>query len=230
MKEILLIIFTFLSLTGFGQENYMSLTFGTASPLGDFKEASDITSDGFALQGFIGEYTGAYYYKNYIGLKGEIKFTSNLLNQSKAREKLDELLPELPDSIEADYTLSHWTQVGFFIGPQFTLPVGKLRIDAWILGGLNFIMAPEMEIRGTIDDEFIYYKLSDTKISFGFDTGLGLRYVFNESYGINLYTSYFQSKSKGEALKQVIDSGEEIQDFTRKIHSFNVGIGIVYLL
>ena len=61
MKTLIYFMLVFTSYTISAQDNYMSLSFGASKPLGNFALADDILSDGYALTGFMADYSGAYY-------------------------------------------------------------------------------------------------------------------------------------------------------------------------
>ena len=213
----------------------MSLSFGTAIPLSDFGSSEDLSKDGFAEQGFSGEYTGLYLLTEYFGIGGNIKFSSNGLNTSKLRDRLESEIPEdLPtDSLAITTNFGSWKQVALMVGPHFTLPVSRINIDAYAMGGINFVMPPEMEISAVIDDEWYLRNFSGNAVSYALDFGFALRYHLSDDYSLRLYTSYFMSKMKGkgrEEFQQGIDSEITETDFTGQIRSFHAGIGLVYRL
>lgn len=209
----------------------MSLSFGAGFPLSDFGSSEDLSKDGFAEQGFTGEYTGLYLLTDYFGIGGNIKFSSNGLS-SKLRSRLEDEIPDdLPDSLAITTSIGTWKQIALMVGPHLTLPLSKINFDAYAMAGINFVMPPEMEISAVIDDEWYLRNWKGNTVSYAVDFGIAMRYHLNEDYSLRLFSSYFMSKSSGKIRKE-INQGANVEptesDFSGKIRSFHVGIGIVY--
>jgi hypothetical protein len=234
MKRIVPLFFLLIPQQSFGQDNYMSLSFGAAFPQSDFGSTENLSKDGFAEQGFTGEYTGLYLLTDYFGIGGNIKFSSNGLS-NKLRSRLEDEIPDdLPlDSITITTNFGSWKQVALVVGPHFTLPLSRMNIDAYAMAGVNFVMPPEMEISAIIDDEWYLRSFSSNTVSYALDFGIALRYHLNEDYSLRLFSSYFMSKSKGKIREEINQAGNlepTESDFSSNIRSFHVGIGIVYRL
>lgn len=215
----------------------MALSFGAAIPQGDFASTEKLLNNGFALKGFTGEYSGAYYLTDYFGLAGNVIYASNSLDGDALSALLEQEIPDsIPSNSDAVLTIGIWKQISLTVGPQFTLPIStNLFLDAYALAGINFVLAPQMDLSVVVDDEWFYRTLKVQNVSYVFDLGVALRYNFNESYGLRIYSSYFQSKAKGTGLKQVSDAlgndaVTEETDFSTTIQSIHVGIGLVYRL
>ena len=235
MKKIIPYLFIILPLRSFGQDNYMSLSFGVGIPLGDFGRSDNLSKDGFAEQGFTGEYTGLYLLTDYFGLGGDIKYSSNGINVVRLRDRLEDEIPEdfPPDSFAITTNFGSWKQVALMVGPHFTIPVSMINIDAYALAGINFVMPPEMEITAVTGDEEYLRTFSTNTVSYALDLGIAMRIHLNEEYSLRLYSSYFLSKSKGKIRKE-ISQGDITEpsesDYSGNIRSFHAGIGIVYRL
>ncbi|MBN1597493.1 MAG: outer membrane beta-barrel protein [Bacteroidales bacterium] len=236
MKKNIIILLTIISMNSFGQDHYISLTFGLTKPLANFGGSSDPDSKGFALSGFAGDYSGAYFLTDYFGIGGDIKFTSNTLNETKLKDRLDEQLPpEFSGDLEYTYTLGIWKQVALLVGPQLTIPSDNLTLDIYALAGPNFVMTPDFEINAQVDETEFNRRLLSQDVSFGVDLGIGIRYHLSELYSVRIYSSYFISKAKGEIIKETLEENEELPvvektNFSLPIQSLNIGIGIVYRL
>jgi len=235
MKKLFVIIFAVISLLSFGQENYMSLCFVANAPLGNFSSNKNLLTDGFAKTGFGGEYSGAYFLTEYIGLGGNIKYISNTIDENSVRQLLYDELPEDFPVENVQFGIGLWKQVSLVAGPYFSLPLPNISLDAFTLIGINFIMPPGMQITATIDDEYYEKSLSVQTINYAFDLGVALRYHVNERYSFRLFSSYYQSNSKGKVKEEIDDNGdgnrEVIEtDQSVKMQSVNFGIGIVYRL
>jgi hypothetical protein len=214
------------------QENYMSLSFGTASPLGDFGKNKSLLSDGYANFGFMADYSGAYYLYNYLGIAGSIKFNQNSIDKTDVETQLLELIPlETTDTITR-IDLGYWSNVSFSVGPQFTFPVGRFNFDLYFMPGLHINTPPKMELAAIIDNVPYNTSVSAQNIRFGFETGASIRISLGTNAGIRVFASYLQTSSKGEILSKIGDdaSANTTTDFSRKIQIVNTGIGIYYVL
>lgn len=212
----------------------MSLSFGVGIPLGDFGGTENLSKEGFAEQGFTGEYTGLYLLTDYIGVGGNIKFSSNGLSRN-LRTRLEEELPDNfpPDSIAITTNFGSWKQVALVAGPHFTIPVSNVNFDVYAMAGLNFIMPPRMEISAIIDDEWYLRQFSGNTVSYAVDLGFAMRFHLSSDYSLRLFTSYFMSRSKGKVREELNQGGSLVPaetDFSGNIRSFHAGIGIVYRL
>jgi hypothetical protein len=212
----------------------MSLSFGIGLPLGDFGNTDNLLKDGFAEQGFTGEYTGLYLLADFFGIGGNIKYSSNGLSRMLRSRIEDEIPGHLPlDSLAITTNFGMWKQIALMIGPHFTLPVSKINFDLYAMGGINFVMPPKMELSAVIDDEWYLRSFSANTVSYALDLGLAMRFHLNEDYSLRLYSSYFISKSKGK-IREEINQGINIEssenDFSGNIGSLHAGIGIVYRL
>ncbi len=213
----------------------MSLCFVGNLPLGNFSSTNNLTTDGFALSGFGGEYSGAYFITDNIGFGGNIRFTSNTIDDNAVRTFLRE---EIPDDFPVETALlgiGIWKQVNLVIGPYFSLPLPNISLDAFTLVGINFIMPPEMRITAILDDVSYSRYFSVQSVNYAIDLGIALRYHLNESYSLRIFSSYFQSNSKGTVREEFDLDGDgnsniEERDQSLKIQSVNLGIGIVYRL
>ncbi|MBN2522511.1 MAG: hypothetical protein JXB24_04520 [Bacteroidales bacterium] len=233
MKSTWIFLFLMISFVLSAQENYMSLCFVGNLPLGNFSSTNNLTSDGFALNGFGGEYSGTYFITSNVGFGGNIRFTSNTIDDNAARTLLRE---EIPDDLPLENALlgiGIWKQVYLVIGPYFSLPLPNLNFDAFALIGINVIMPPEMKITAFFDEVSYSRNFSVQSVSYAVDLGIALRYHLNENYSLRMFSSYFQSNSKGTVREEFDLDGDgnsdiEERDQSLTIQSVNLGIGIVY--
>lgn len=234
MKKLLIPMFCLLPGLLFAQYNYMALSFGVSMPNGEFAGNSDLAKHGFAKQGFSGEYTGAYFLTDYFGIGENIKFSSNDVDRNALADLLTERIPDSIADLNPTLSIGVWRQIALMAGPHLSLPLAsELYVDAYALGGFNFVLPPDMELTASVDGEGFYRTLSVQSLSFALDLGLALRYNFNEMYGLRIYSSYFLSKAKGEVIEELQDRtglNTETSDFTTPIRSLHAGIGLVYRL
>jgi hypothetical protein len=235
MKIYLFPLLFALPMISFSQDNYMSLSFGVGIPLGDFGSSDNLTTDGFAEQGFTGEYTGLYLLTDFLGIGGNVKYSSNGISNSKLRTKLKDEIPEdFPiDSLAITTNFGIWKQIALLAGPHFTIPVSRINIDVYAMAGVNFVMPPKMEISAVVDNEWYLREFSANTVSYAVDLGFALRFHLNEDYSLRFYSSYFLSKSKGKIREEINQGGNSEpseSDFSGDIRSLHAGIGIVYRL
>ncbi len=211
------------------QENYMALSFGLSNPIGDFSKTSSLASDGYAKTGFLADYSGAYYWANYIGLGGNIKFTQHTIDGDPAEEELINLLPESASASITEINIGFWYDVSFAIGPQFTYPVGPFSFDVYLFPGFHVVHPPNMEIVGKSSSNYYSTVLSAQKLRFGIESGVALRINITETTGIRIFGSYLQTNSKGTITsKDKEGNSTGSVDLKRKIQMLNTGIGIIY--
>lgn len=231
MKTKLSILLLFVVGFAHAQENFMSLSFGRGIPMSDFANTASLANNGFATQGYMADYSGAYYPFDYWGLAGTIKFNQNALDQDATRAALIDLIPETPPgNYDITLDIGYWNIVSIGVGPQFTLPISKLSIDAYFFPGLHIVAPPKMQLTIHDGEDSKVYRGETQNLRFGFETGLALRYELGSNYGIRLSASYLQTSSKGELISNLagqIDDNKEL-DFTTKIQIINFGIGLVY--
>jgi hypothetical protein len=233
MKKLILIFILVFPKLLFAQYNYMALNFGLSHPLGSYSANKNLTTDGFAYNGLTADYSGAYYLNHYFGLAGDIKFTSNTINDPKVKNLLEGQIPlSSTGDTSITFQIGYWKHVSFLVGPQLTLSSGNVSADIFALAGLSVILNPSMGITVTVGDQSYRRTTSPEYARFGFDVGAALKYKLNDNYGIRLFASYFQSSAKGKIQDEVIVNSRQIniKSYSTTIQTINIGIGIVYVL
>ena len=230
IRIILLLLLT----TGLtqAQDNYMALSFGIGNPLGDYAKTESLADNGFAIKGFMADYSGAYYLIDYVGVGGSIKFHQNVLQKDAIRDQLVDLLPDGAGDSITQANLGYWSIVSFGAGPQFTLPINKLSIDAYFFPGLHIVTPPKLELTANVDGVPYYTSILSQNVRFGFEAGLAFRIDISETAGLRIFASYLQTSSKGDIIQTIEDqTGQTTEiDFSKTIQIFNAGIGLVYKL
>jgi hypothetical protein len=233
MKKLFLSSFLFIPLFLQAQYNYMALNFGISQPVGSYSEATNLTSNGFAYRGMSADYSGAYYFKRWFGITGDLKFASNTINNQKVK---DLLIQEVPISPESDtsisYDLGYWKHVSFLVGPQVTLAKGNFSADVYATAGLCVVMNPSLGINVTVGGESFSRSTYPQYLRFGFDVGTAFRLKINDDFGIRFYGSYFQTSAKGKIHNELTLTSKQvdIKSYSTLVQTFNFGIGIVYIL
>lgn len=231
MNKKLIILLLAISGVLKAQDNYMSLSFGVGTALGDFAGVESLANNGYATQGFMADYSGAYYPIDKLGLGASIKFNQNGVNKTEVSDALLELLPSDP-SIPVEnkvFDLGYWKMVSVGLGPQLTLPSSKINFDLYAYPGLYIVMPPKMQLTALVDGEPATYSAEAQNLRFGFEAGAAIRYRINSTSALRLFTSYMQTSSKGEILSELAgQAGNTNVDFSTKIQVFNIGLGLVY--
>ncbi len=234
MKAKILLILILMPLLADGQENYMSLSFGGIIPISNFGSAANLNENGFALNGFSGDYSGAYFLNKYFGIGGNIKYASNSIDEPLVADFLRREAPVISqDSTLNLLKMGLWNQIALSIGPEITIPTDRWCFDLFTLGGINFVMPPQMSINIESEDETYTRELKTSTVSYSLDLGIAIRYHLSEKTSVRLHGSYFQSKIEGDIIKTLQEAHNEtvITDkFSCSIQTLNFGIGVVYRL
>lgn len=229
MKIKIVILFALICGSLKSQDNYMSLSFGGAVPLGDFSLSNDLQTDGYAETGFLAEYTGVFYRNEFLGLVGSLSIATVGVNTERVLSDLDDLRPVVTDpDVDSLYQVGKWDVFSLKLGPQFTCPVGILSFDVYCLAGLYMVNTPGLSISGVKEEE-VFYDLSwtDQKLTLGFEAGINVRISLSDVYGIKLFAGYQHTALNGEINSTTSD---ETSSYTPKIDLFTTGIGLIYRL
>jgi hypothetical protein len=233
MKKVSFLILALISLSLYSQDNYMALSFGRTFPQNDFAKSDSIYNNGFANMGFLAEYSGAYFFIDYVGLGGAAKFSSNMIDEEALINEFYSMLPDnTPESTMISSAPGIWKIVSIAAGPHLSYPINRLTIDGYFYLGFNIIYPPKMELAADLGSDGIYSISGDYKnLSLGFDTGMNIKYNLSDAMGIKVFVGYQQSAAKGDlTLYNSIDQGEATNPYSCKIQLINVGIGLVYIL
>ncbi len=234
MKKTFLLIFLFIPILLSAQYNYMALNFGLSKPLGNYAASNNLSSNGFAYTGMTGDCSGVYYLKKWFGIAGDIKYTSNTINDQKVKNLLNEEIPVLSPNSDTTitYSIGYWKHVSFLVGPQFTLSKGIFSADFYATGGLSIVMNPSININLIIGTESFTYSTSPQYARFGFDIGTSLRFRINDKFGIRFFGSYFQTSGKGNIENELPLASRQVdfKSYASLVQTLNFGIGIIYVL
>lgn len=233
MKKFIFLPFLFFSLVMSAQNNFMSLTLGRSSTLGEYG-AEDNLTDGFASSGIVADYSGAYFIKKYIGLGGGIKYSSNETNEGKIKKLLDAEIPsDIPSNANIIYNTGFWENVAVFAGPFFTLPVGNFNIDLYGFGGIGFVMPPPFDIIASTSDSQYSRKTSSNQVSLALNAGLGFRYNINEKYAVRVHSDLYASNASMKVDTQLTTKNKNQSgstEYKARIEYMSYEIGLVYRL
>jgi len=227
-----------------GQDyNFLSLCVGGALPQGNFSENnfSDSTN-GFANNGFMFSFDAAWFPDDYIGIGATVTFASNNPDKQKYMDDLKSSIiinyPEpdnFPsDSINLDYGV--WKYLNFFIGPNFTYPLGKFNFDLRVMAGLSLVWKPSQTIQINFPETNSFsHKAEDKPVpALGYSIGGGIRYAFKSGYVIRVIAEYANTKPTFDIIDNITWNPEEEtfnaieKEIAIPIKNIHLGIGIAY--
>jgi opacity protein-like surface antigen len=242
MRKAICILILFLagaSLQLMAQQNFASISFGASLPQGDYAATGDLSSNGYANTGGVIKFDAGYFPVSYIGIGGSFSFGSNYAKRDSMVNDLISYIeenasgiPDIPDDAEILYGTGFWNYINLFIGPQFSIRASQqLYFDFRFLGGLSIVRPPDQELRITYDGNEIYTRTSHNNAAFGFTTGGGIRYKFNDVLALKLSVDYVQTTAKStytfDLFDGVIDDVPPI-DAEFKIQALEISAGLAY--
>jgi opacity protein-like surface antigen len=215
----------------YGQRNFVGLSFGGSMPSEEFARKSLEDDGGYALPGFVLEFSGAYIFDYFIGLAGTATFSSNSIDRDEFGEDIAEaILPgQSPAETTVNFKVGNWMYANVMAGPMFTIPAWKLNFDIRGVAGLSFMVSPPQEIYVKSGDEEYFERRSRQTVNFAYMLGTGIRFNVNSAYSIRLSADYFRSKPSftvdENGLLGTI-TGKKSYDMT--VGTTNINIGIAY--
>lgn len=231
-RRITLLFLLFLIVTtGYSQRNYLGLSFGGSLPSEEFAKKSLAEDGGYALPGFVLEFSGAYIFDYYLGIAGTFTFSTNSLDSKQLKEDLVEAIPGPVPPVVTEVIFNHgsWMYSNIMAGPILTIPVWKLNFDFRGVAGLSFLMSPPWELTVKTDQETYFERHSGQTVNFGYMLGTGIRFNVNSSYAIRISADYFRSKQSfmvnDDGLVSNI-TGKSSYDMN--VGTVNINLGLAY--
>jgi opacity protein-like surface antigen len=207
MMRIFVWIFAlFLSASIYGQQNFASLSFGAALPQGGYGEVGDLSSNGYAKTGGAIKFDAGYFPTSYLGFGGSFSFISNYAEKDSLMQDMIDYVEanassviDIPDYAEILYGSGFWNNISVYLGPHFSIRASqKLYFDLRLLAGITFLQPPGQEILISWDGNEIHSRVSESKMTFGFTTGAGLRYTLNENIALKFAVDFSQARAQFE--------------------------------
>ena len=204
MRIFVWVIALFVSASVYGQQNFASLSFGAALPQGGYGETGDLSSSGYAKAGGAIKFDAAYFPTSYLGIGGSFSFGSNYAMSDSLLQDMIKYVAEnassvieIPDYAEKLYSNGFWNNISLYLGPHFSFRASqRLYFDVRVLGGLSFLRPPQQELLISWDGNEIHSVVSNSKVSFGFTAGGGLRYKLNENLALKFGVDFCQARAK----------------------------------
>ena len=78
--------------SGYSQRNYLGLSFGGSIPSEEFAKKSLFEDGGYALPGFVIEFSGTYIFDYYLGIAGTFTFSSNSPDRDQLGDDIKEAI------------------------------------------------------------------------------------------------------------------------------------------
>ena len=216
----------------YGQRSYLGLSFGASLPSEEFAKTSLAEDGGYALTGFIIEFSGAYVFDYYFGIAGTFTFSSNPPDRDQLKQDLIDAItdPTIPPEIE-EVIFNHgsWMYSNLMVGPFFTIPIAFMNLDFRAVAGLSVLLSPPWELTVHTTEETYFTTRHGSTASFAYMLGTGIRFNINSNYAIRLGGDYFHSKptfSVDEDSAAGAATGKSTYDMS--VGTINLNVGIAY--
>ncbi len=216
----------------YGQRSYLGLSFGASLPSEEFAKKSLAEDGGYALPGFVIEFSGAYVFDYYIGIAGTFTFSSNPPDRDALKQDLIDAItdPTIPPEIdEVIFNHGAWMYSNLMAGPFFTIPIAFMNLDFRAVAGLSILLSPPWELTVHTTEGTYFTTRSGNTASFAYMLGTGIRFHINSNYAIRLSGDYFHSKptfSVNENSAVGAATGKSTYDMS--VGTINLNIGIAY--
>lgn len=230
-RKILIPLILGLVATGVsGQRNYMGLSFGVSLPGEEFAIKSMPGSGGYALPGFVLEFSGGYIFDYYLGIAGTCTFNLSSPDRDWLANDLRNAFPGiLPEDVEVNLRVENWLYSNVMAGPMLTLPVRDLNFDLRGLVGLGFLMSAPWELHVIKPDEELFEKHNGQTVSFAYMLGAGIRYNFNSRNAIRLSADYFRSRSSFRIEENEVTGGISGKaSYDMQVSTVNLNLGLAW--
>lgn len=227
---LFLCLLGFLPEGGSGQRHYVGLSFGGSIPGEEFAVKSLQEDGGYALPGFVVEFSGAYIFDYYLGLAGSFTFSSNPPDRTRLGEDLREAIPgPLPPDAEVVMRMQNWLYANLMAGPILTIPVWRLNFDIRGLAGLGFLMSPPWELSVIEGEDEYFERHGKETVNFAYMLGTGIRFNVNSNYAIRLSGDYYRSRPSFTVDESgLVGSITEKPSYDMDVAMVNINLGIAY--
>lgn len=233
MRKIVLLLFLggLLASGLYGQRSYLGLNLGASLPSEEFAKTSLAEDGGYALPGFVIEFSGAYVFDYYFGIAGTFTFSSNSPDRDQLQQDLiDAITGPIPPEIE-EVTFNHgtWMYTNLMAGPFVTIPIAFMNLDFRAVAGLSFLLSPPWKIIVTTAEETYSHERHGNTVSFAYMLGTGIRFNINSNYSIRVAGDYFHSKPTFSVNEDsAIGGATEKSTYDMSVGTINLTVGIAY--
>lgn len=208
------------------KKGFVSLSLGTANPLGDFG-SKEVTNDkaGLANLGLVIDLTAGYIFHDNIG--GIVMLRSQA-NPIDGQVFADALAKQLPSGITSTYSVKSWAIGSFLIGPFGSFKLSeKFDFQPKILVGATSISNPEINVNFSNNS---WVKQASTNASgFGYLIGAGVKYNMGERWCLSGNVDYTGASIDFKDVTTTTSAGTtQKSNITINFASINTTIGIGY--
>jgi hypothetical protein len=219
--------------------DYVSFSVGATVPVGSFAIADAGTfpnkfnnTSGFAKTGLAFGFEGAHYVFSRWSIKGSLYFSEHGGINSKDVVNIAQSYQNAFGVDQAAVsTTNTYKSLNVMVGPSYSLPLGKLTIDAWVFGGIiASLSTPEIDV--VLTDAGINYPFtqkSSTASAFGWQAGIGGRYKLSNRLSLLVKGDYFSSSGiKVDNTNRVNNAGRLVTN--QPLSWVNITTGIAMSL
>jgi opacity protein-like surface antigen len=214
-----------------GQRSYLGLSFGASLPSGEFAKKSLSEDGGYALPGFVIEFSGAYVFDYYLGIAGTFTFSSNPPDRDQLQQDLIDAItgPVPPEIKEVIFNHGSWMYSNLMAGPFLTIPVAFMNLDFRAVAGLSILLSPPWELTVKTTEETYFTTHSGNTASFAYMLGTGIRFHINPNYAIRVSGDYFHSNPTFSVDENsAVGSASGKSTYEMSVGTVNVNLGIAY--
>ncbi len=215
----------------YGQRSFLGLSFGASLPSEEFAKKSLAEDGGYALTGFVIEFSGAYVFDYYIGIAGTFTFSSNSPDRDALKQDLIDAItgPVPPEIEEVIFNHGTWMYSNLMAGPFFTIPIAFMNLDFRAVAGLSILLSPPWELTVHTTEGTYFTTRSGSTASFAYMLGTGIRFHINSNYAIRVSGDYFHSKPTFSVdEKSAVGAATGKSTYDMSVGTINLNIGIAY--
>jgi hypothetical protein len=183
-------------------KSFIGLSGGISAPIGNFSKADAGTvgnwnnTSGFAKTGYNIGVEGAWFFLPNIGVGGSITYSDHSALNNKDVNTLASSYQQAFDVDQAAVSSSgRYQALNTMLGPYLSLPYKRFNFEVRAMAGiLKSFSTPEVDV--VLTDASINYPFSQkssTASAFGWQTGIGLRYLLTEKFSLTVRGDYFHS-------------------------------------
>ncbi len=215
----------------YGQRSYLGLSFGASLPSEEFAKKSLAEDGGYALPGFVIEFSGAYVFDYYFGIAGTFTFSANSLDRDQLKQDLIDAItgPIPPEIDEVIFNHGTWMYSNLMAGPFLTIPVAFMNLDFRAVAGLSYLLSPPWEITVHAGDETYFQSHHGKTVNFTYMLGTGIRFNVNSNYAIRVSADYFHSKPTYSVdQNSIVGAATGKSTYEMSVGTINLNVGIAY--
>jgi len=222
------------------QDSYFGINLGSSIPKNDFKATYNLSSSGYAMNGFSIQFDGIYFPIRFVGVGGIIGFGSiypdrdsyltNFVHYLSTNPSFAGL--SVPMEEEFDVSTGFWNWFNIMAGPELAVEVGRFQAGVRAMGGTSLLLYPRMEIGYADVFDEINLLADGTSLALGYMYGGSLMFKLNRGSSLKFSADYFSTNSKYDFdldVNGLIGSVSESNREEVKIDALHLSLGLNYL-